>query len=116
MATRRQRRVADLIHEAISSLLEHKSQDPRLNGVTITAVVVSADLQNATVFYSVLNSDEERRREAQAGLDHASGFLRRELAGMLALRHTPQLIFRLDNSLVTGQRIEALLVSLREEE
>ena len=40
MATRRQRRIADLIHETISDLLERKTKDPRLNGVTVTDVEV----------------------------------------------------------------------------
>jgi ribosome-binding factor A len=116
MASRRQRRVADLIHETVSDLLRRKIRDPRLDGVTITDVEITADLQNATVFYSVLDATDENKSEVQAGLDHAGGYLRRELASVLTLRYTPQLAFRLDQSFVAGQRIEQLLNSLRESE
>ena len=116
MASRRQRKVADLIHETVSDLLGRKMRDPRLEGVTVTAVQVTADLQIATVFYSVLDATDEEQRDVQAGLEHASGYLRREVAKSLSLRYTPQLVFRLDQSLVAGQRIERLLNSLRDDE
>lgn len=116
MATRRQRRIADLIHEELSNLLERKVDDPRLFNITLTAVEVSADLQIATVYYTVLDTGEEASKETQAGLDRAQGYLRRELAGTLSLRYTPQLVFRFDQSLAAGQRIEELLASLRVDE
>lgn len=116
MITRRQRRVADLIHEEISILLERKAADPRLAGVTITDVEVSADLQLATIYYSVLGEDEEALKMAQAGLEHAASFFRKALAESLSLRLVPHLRFRFDRSLAQGQRIEQLLSSLREDE
>ena len=116
MATRRQRRIADLIHEELSILLERKVDDPRLLDITITAVEVSADLQIATIYYTAFDLGEEASGETQAGLDRAQGYLRRELAGRLSLRYTPQLVFRFDQSLAAGQRIEELLAALRADE
>ena len=116
MASRRQRRVADLIHEELSGLLEHRVADPRLSDVTITAVEVTADLQQATIFYTALDNGEEHLRQIQHGLERAAGYLRRELAGAISLRHMPELSFRFDDALAAGRRIEEILDSLREEE
>jgi ribosome-binding factor A len=114
MVTRRQRKVADLIHEELSTALMRRVSDPRLAGVTVTAVEVSADLEHATIFYGVLGDEEERLTAAQAGLEHARGFLRRILAESLGLRQAPDLHFRLDRSLAQGARIEALIRSLHD--
>jgi len=108
--------VADLIHEELGQLLERKVADPRLAGVTITDVEVTADLQLATVYYSILTVDDRAAVETvQAGLEHARGFFRKVLAEVLGLRLVPDLTFRLDRSLAHGQRIEQLLDSLRED-
>jgi ribosome-binding factor A len=114
MVSRRQRKVADLIHEELSILLERKVADPRVSGVTITAVEVSADLKQATVYYSILSEEAEAMGAAQAGLEHAGGFLRRGLADVLTLRLVPALTFRIDKSVRQGQRIEQLLRSLKD--
>jgi len=116
MASRRQRKVADLIHEELSQALERKVSDPRLAGVTITAVEVTSDLEHATVFYGVMSDDPQVIEAAGAGLESAKGFLRRVLAEALTLRSVPQLAFRLDRSLREGQHIEQLLRALRQSE
>jgi ribosome-binding factor A len=115
MSTRRQRKVSDLIHEELSQLLGRKVADPRLAGVTVTAVEVTPDLQHATVFYSVIGEEAEVKAAA-AGLERASGFLRSAVAQAAQLRRAPQLSFRLDRSLAQGQRIEELLNSLGDDE
>ncbi|MCL7451649.1 MAG: 30S ribosome-binding factor RbfA [Anaerolineae bacterium] len=108
MATRRQRRVAEQIHRDLSLLLMREVRDPRLGDVTITEVRVTPDLLIARIFFTVLGNDAERK-EAQAGLDSAAGFLRSQLAAQLRLRTVPELIFELDRSAEYGQRIEELL-------
>ena len=111
MPTRRQRRVAELLHRELSSLLLFDTRDPRLAGVTITAVEVTKDLLIARIYYSVLG-DEERQKEAAAGFQQATGFLRTQLAGRVQLRFMPELNFILDTSAEYGQRIDALLDQL----
>jgi ribosome-binding factor A len=115
MNSRRQRKVADLIHEELSDLLERKVADPRLIGVTVTAVDITPDLQVATVHYSVLGGSEEQA-QAKAGLESARGFMRTAVAHAAQLRHAPQLAFRLDRSLAAGQHIEEILDSLGSDE
>jgi len=105
MVTRRQKQVSRLIQEELGDLLGKKVSDPRLNFVTITAVEVSPDLRQAHVYISTMGNQQE----ALKGLNHAAGFLRRELASRLYLRHAPELTFHLDTSLQHGERIFQLL-------
>jgi ribosome-binding factor A len=111
MPSRRQSRVSDLIQKEIGDLLQKKVSDPRLSFVTVTAVEVSADLRQAHIYVSTMG-DQEARREMLAGLKHATGFLRHELATRSALRYVPSLTFHLDNSLEHSQRIMRLLDQL----
>jgi ribosome-binding factor A len=111
MPTRRQRRVAELLHRELSLIFLHEMRDPRVSDVTITAVEVTQDLLIARVFVTILGSDGEEQ-EALAALDHAKGFLRTQLAGRIELRMVPELEFRLDPSVAYAQRIEQLLDQL----
>jgi ribosome-binding factor A len=113
MATRRQRQVAELLHEEISMLLQQRVDDPRLALVTVTGVEVTPDLRVAHVYVSIMDDDVEVK-ETMAGLKRAAGFLRRELATFVSLRYTPELHFRLDSSLEQGLRIDRLLDSLED--
>ena len=108
MPSRRQHRVAELIHRELSLLLMLDAGDPRLADVTITAVDVTPDLMQARVFFTVLG-DDERVSEAQAGLQRATGFLRTQLAARIQLRFMPHLAFELDKSAAYGRRIDQLL-------
>ncbi len=113
MATRRQRRVNNLLREELSELLQRRVKDPRLEGLTITAVETSVDLRHAHVYVSSLGSEGEKR-EALAGLRRAEGFLRRELGTRLSLRYVPEMAFHIDDSLERGERIERLLREFEE--
>lgn len=113
MATRRQRQVSELIHRELSLLLLLEVRDPRLAGVTLTAVEVTPDLMVARVYVTVLG-DEEAGTEAMKGLDHAKGHLRSQLASRVELRHAPELDFRLDPSAAYARRIDELLDRLKE--
>jgi len=115
MPTRRQERVSERIHEEISDLLQKRIRDPRLTYVTVTDVVVSADLKLAKVFISALG-DRESRDNALQGMQHAAGYIRRELAHRLHLRFTPELRFLLDDSWERGARIDELLEQLQSTE
>jgi ribosome-binding factor A len=113
MPTRRQRRVAELVHRELSLLLLHEVRDPRLADVTITALEVTPDLLIARVYFTVLGDQEEKKAALEA-LEHARGFLRTELAARVELRFVPDLEFRPDESLAYAQRIEELLDEIQE--
>lgn len=113
MATRRQRQVAELLHEEISLLIQQRARDPRLGFVTVTDVEVSPDLRLAHVYVSILGSEEDVKQSLES-LKRAAGFFRRELGTSLSLRYLPELDFRLDDSLERGLRIDQLLDSLQD--
>jgi ribosome-binding factor A len=117
MSKRYQRRVSELIRGHLVDLLERKTHDPRLEMVTITDVVVTPDVVRANVHYSILGGAEAQAK-AQAGLESAAGWLRREMGRRLRLRNTPELVFHYDPSLERGEHIASILdeLGLGEEE
>jgi ribosome-binding factor A len=115
MASRRQRQVAELLHEEISRIIQHETKDPRLGFVTVTGVDVSPDLRQARVYVSVLG-DKADIKNTLAGLTSAASYFRRLLGQSLSLRYIPELTFKLDTSLEYGLHIDALLDTIKEEE
>jgi len=103
-----------LIQAELGELLLKKVRDPRVGMVSLTGVDVSPDLSQAKVYYSLL--DQDRRAEAQAGLQAAVGFLRRELAARLNLKTVPRLIPVYDQSLAQGARMDQLLRQARSQD
>ena len=113
MATRRQRRVSELIHRELSMLLVREVRDPRLADVTLTEVRVTPDLQLARVYYTILG-DAEEARAAGAALESAGGYLRTQLGARVRLRLVPELVFQLDQSAAYGRHIDDLLAQISE--
>ena len=105
---KRSEKVAEAIHEEISSLLVKGVKDPRVSFVTVTGVKVTDDLHLATVYFTVIG-DESAKKAAGAGLNSARGFLRREVGKTLRMRYVPDIVFRYDESLDYGNRIDELL-------
>ncbi|HIF64928.1 MAG TPA: 30S ribosome-binding factor RbfA [Deltaproteobacteria bacterium] len=108
MPSVRTRRIAREVISALAGIVDQELRDPRVQGVTFTAVDMSPDLKHARVFYST-RGNEQQQRECSRGLVAASGYLRRELGRKLALRFTPDLAFTLDGSLERAERIQRLL-------
>jgi ribosome-binding factor A len=115
MNSRRQQRVAELIREEIATILTRKVSDPRVAMVSVTDVQVSPDLQIARVFVSAIG-DDDARQLAMKGLDRAKPFIRHELATRVELRQVPELVFRLDEAVERGARVENLLRQIEEEQ
>ena len=113
--SRRVQRVADAIKQVVADLLVKEVKDPRVGMVTLTEVAVSPDLRHARIFVSVFG-DEERRKEAMAGLRSASGFIRTEIAHRVRLRVTPELVFEFDATMDQADRVSQLLKDVLPEE
>jgi ribosome-binding factor A len=105
-------RVADQIRDELAQLLARDVHDPGIGFVTITRVVVSPDIQQARVFYTVLG-DEKARRDSGRALDRALPFLRRQIGGRVRLKRVPDLKFIYDESIAGQDRIEQLLDEIR---
>jgi ribosome-binding factor A len=112
---KRSEKVGEAIHEIVSGLLVKGLKDPRIGFVTITAVKVTDDLRAAKIFFSVIGSEEERRA-TEKGLNSAARYIRNEVGKNLSMRHIPEIIFRYDETIESGDRIERLLKQIHEEE
>lgn len=109
-------RVADQIRQEISELLTRGAvHDPGIGFITLTRVQVSADLQVAHVYYTMLGDGKARQETARA-LARATPFFRRQIGGRLQLRRVPELDFRFDESVAHQDRIEQILRDLHEED
>jgi len=104
----RSRKLADQIQRILAERLQKGLRDPDLGYVTITDVRVTGDLQHATVFFTVLGTDDERELSAKA-LQRATGMLRTEVGKHLRIRLTPTLEFVPDALPETAGEIERLL-------
>lgn len=106
--SKRSEKVAETIHETVSSLLSRGLNDPRIGFVTITAVDVTDDLSLARIYFTAIG-DEASGKNSEAGLNSAKGFIRKELGRVLTIRHTPEISFRYDHSQEYGNRIDSIL-------
>jgi ribosome-binding factor A len=110
--SRHSERIGRLIQRDISALLERQVNDPGLSTlISVTEVYLSADLKHAKIFVSTLGS-ETNREDMLAGFNRASGFLRKELASHLGLKHAPELTFHYDDSIERGTRLLGLIGDL----
>jgi len=105
---KRSDKVAEAIHHLVSQLLIRGLKDPRIGFVTITGVKMTTDLSQATVYFTVIGSDQERK-DSEAGLNSAKGFIRKEIGQALKMRLTPEVQFKYDTSAEYGFHIESIL-------
>ncbi|HEU5015809.1 MAG TPA: 30S ribosome-binding factor RbfA [Roseiflexaceae bacterium] len=113
--SKRTQQIGEEMLRILSETIQYEMSDPRVGFATVVNVEVSGDLQHARVYVSVMG-DEEQQRETMAALEHARGFLRRQVAQELNhLRTVPDLSFKLDTSLAYSQRIGELLRQVEEE-
>ncbi len=111
----RARKLAVRIREVVSMTLETQVKDPRLGMVTITDAKVTPDLREATLYYTVYGTDEERQSSAMA-LESAKGVLRKTVGQQTGVRYTPSLQFIADAVPETAGKIEDLLAQARAED
>ncbi len=104
----RTRRVAEQMQRELALLLQREVRDPRLAGVTISAVDLTRDLSLAKVYFTLLTEDITKE-EAQQALAKASGFLRHALGEKMLMRTLPQLRFIYDDTLVRGTELTNLI-------
>lgn len=104
----RKLRVNAQLQQELAAIIRDDLGDPRVAGVTVTAVDVSPDLRNATVKVSLLGPDEQLAA-AIKGLTHAAGKLRHDIGQRLQLRVLPNLRFVPDRALREGDRIGGLI-------
>ena len=93
-------------------MLVREISDPRLQQIFVTDVKVDRELAFADVYVSAVEG-AERSEEVLAGLESASGFMRRSLAARIELRAFPRLRFHWDPTPENADHIEKLLAQLK---
>lgn len=114
----RAQRVGERIRQELMELLLRGAvKDPGVRGAVVHAVRVSGDLQHARIYVRLaeLEPSEARKKALLAGLERASGFLRREVGSRLRIRYAPELRFFWDDTAEKASRIESLLEEIRSE-
>ncbi|MEU7976490.1 30S ribosome-binding factor RbfA [Micromonospora sp. NPDC050795] len=106
------RRHAERVRELVASVVRSQIKDPRLGMITITDARITADLRDATVFYTVLG-DSVAQADTAAALESAKGMLRSTVGKALGLRHSPTLAFVLDDVQDQVKHIDDLLAAAR---
>ncbi len=111
----RHERVGEEIAHEINAMLAGELKDPRVEGSVVASEVrVQPDMKHARIFISVKGSSQEQS-DAIKALEHASGYIRRELVERLQLRRVPELHFTLDLSQEQVERIERLLTEMKKD-
>ncbi|MDG4823648.1 30S ribosome-binding factor RbfA [Asanoa sp. WMMD1127] len=106
------RRHAERVRELVASVVRTQIKDPRLGMITITDARITADLRDATIYYTVLG-DAAAQSGTAAALDSAKGLLRSTVGKALGLRHSPTLTFIHDDVQDQAKHIDDLLERAR---
>lgn len=109
-------RVEGEILRELTKILRKNIRDPRVSDVTITAVECTNDLSYATVYYSILSENPKKEEEAAAGLEKAKGMIRHLLGQILTVYKVPELIFKRDNSVKYGSKIDRLIAEVKKQD
>ncbi len=104
----RNERIALQIQRETSDVIHQHVKDPGIGFVTVTGVEVSNDVAHAKIFVSIMGS-EEQKQASMLALERAKGFIRSEIGGRIRLRITPELHFKLDESMDYSAKIGRVL-------
>lgn len=116
MNKKRVDRISQEIKKVLSNVLYNGLKDPRIDPlkVGITACDVTNDLSFCTVYISVIGDRETKERTIE-GFKKARGFLKKEIAQGVDVRHVPQLIFKLDETQENAMAINRLIEEIHHE-
>ncbi|MDD2258274.1 MAG: 30S ribosome-binding factor RbfA [Bacilli bacterium] len=109
----KQERMENTIHREISRILFEEVKDERLKYVTITTVRLTTDLSYATIYYRVIGN-EEQISSTKENIQEAKGFIRKMLSGVLKVKRVPDLIFKYDESIEYGERIDKIIEDIKD--
>ena len=111
MASNRINRINEEMQKSIAGKLR-SVKDPRVANtmISVTRVETTPDLRYTKVYVSFLQ--ENKVKDAMAGLKSAAGYLRRQLGSNLQLRYAPEIVWALDDSITYGAKMLNLINSL----
>src|SRR5262249_28040321 len=101
-------RVAEAVREAASEAILYELRDPRIKFTTVTRAEVSADLQHAKGYVSVMGSERDRNLTLH-GIRSAAGFIQSRLGDRMRTRYVPVLEFVIDEGIKNSLEVTRLL-------
>lgn len=115
MNDKRINRISEEVKKVVSELIFREIKDPRISGLpSVNRVIVTKDLKTAKIYISVLGNEEEKTNTIK-GLENAKGFVRSEIGKRISLRHVPEPIFYLDNSIEEALYMTQLIEKVNKE-
>lgn len=108
------KRIASQIVREVSDILNNVARDKIMHTVTITGCDVASDLSYAKIYFTCVLDIDKKKIEHE--LEEASGYVRKELADRIELRHIPKLVFKFDESVEYGNHIENILEKIHEKD
>lgn len=109
MNDKRINRISEEVRKVVSDLLLSEIKDPRISGMpSVNRVNVSKDLKFAKIYISVLGNEEDKVNTIK-GLENAKGFIRTEIGKRVQLRHVPEPLFLLDESIEQAMHLTKLI-------
>ncbi len=114
MSSQRQGRAQEAIRQEVSNIIHDQMRDPRLGFLTITGVELTKDLRYARIYFSVLGEDKEKKL-ALRGLNSAKGYIKKLLGDRIKLRYTPDVEFKIDETLERTRHIYDLFEKIKKE-
>ncbi|QIK70079.1 30S ribosome-binding factor RbfA [Erysipelothrix sp. HDW6C] len=112
--TVKKERVESIIKRELAPIILNRLNDPSLSFVSVTDVEVTNDFSFATIYVSFL--EEKNKVPGMEALNRAKGILRSEVSKALSIRRTPELIFKLDESIEYGNHIATLLEKIKKDD
>jgi len=102
-------KIRKALMKEISQIIQQGIKDPRIEGIiSVTEVELSPDYKYAKVFLSIFG-DEEKKEQIMEAIEDSVPQIRKEVGRRIRLRHTPELNFKLDETLEKGKKINDLL-------
>ncbi|MBM3180058.1 MAG: 30S ribosome-binding factor RbfA [Chloroflexi bacterium] len=109
----RLQRIADRVKQELAQMLIRELSDPRLKQIFVTDVKIDRELAFADIYISAVEG-ASRSADILAGLESASGFIRRILASRVEVRAFPRLRFHWDPTPEHADHIEKIMAEIRE--
>lgn len=115
MSNTKLERLESQIRKEISNILQNEVKNSKFGFVTVTDVEVTNDYSFATVFVSFLNTKEVSGIDRLEEINRVKGFVRSQLARRLSIRKTPDIIFKIDDSIDQGNRIDKIIAKINKD-
>jgi ribosome-binding factor A len=115
MSKQRNKRLSELLKKEISDILLKEVKDPRIGFVSVIDVELSRDLRHAKVYVSVYG-DELERKDTMDGLEKANGYIRKLVGERIKIHHTPEILFKYDNSIEHGVHISEIIKKINKKD